>query len=407
VKTKSNLGAIDEDAEYDSAEDSDYDEDGDDVSELSDDFTYDTVSTAFESKAFKDKKAQEKKKRAAVAKATKETGKGKGKGKGGKVADLSLEPLKLSDTVKEKTKIYGNTEIGLPFILDLWRDCLGKARVSAQVHLLSGKDQYLKVLIRVSTDQKDLVLTLPMSPYMSRSDFAFNTFLLASSSLTETDLHYMKILLKHHPKIASRMVAVSKIKGRSSTEGFFYEQRIRLPRTCNYKFASKEGCDMFHGKKFVEYPDGSVFLHVELLAETKDNYVPEERLLDPSMMKTVPKTVSTAMDVDEPNSGARVLSSDEASTTSAARQPSKRARRGGSVVVEDSSQAGDDDGKSLASDAETMFKQPNPAYAKAAREKAASVLDKAEQQAGAKSSLAAAAAEGRAQAMAEDEEEGQ
>jgi len=291
--------------------------------------------------------------------------------------------------------------------LDLWRDCNGKARISAQVHLLSGATQYRKVLTRVSTDQKDLVLTLPMSPYMSRSDLAFNTFLLAASSLTETDLHYMKILLKHHPKIASRMVAISKIQGRSATEGFFYEQRIRLPRACNFEFASKDGCDMFHGKKFVEYPDGSVFLHVELTAETKDSYVPMERLLDPSMMKTVPKTTSTPMDVDNPSGGARVLSDEEASAASARIQPSKRARSGGSVVVEDTSIVGED-GKSLASDAETMFKQPDAADAQAARDKAASVLGKAKEATGqqhSRSSLAAAAAEGRAQALAEQEEQ--
>ena len=38
------------------------------------------------------------------------------------------------------------------------------------------------------------------------------------------------------------------------------------------------------------YPDGSVFLHVELVAVQKDNYIPEERMLDPKLINAVPTT---------------------------------------------------------------------------------------------------------------------
>jgi hypothetical protein len=266
--------------------------------------------------------------------------------------------------------------------------------------MLSGANSYKKVLIRVSTDGKEAVLSMPMSPYLARSDYAFNTFLLNDEALDAKDKHYMLLLLKHHPKVASRMVAVAKIKGRSNTDGFYYEQRITLPRTCKHKFATQEGDEMFYGKKFVQYPDGSIFLHFELVADTKDNYIPEERLLDPALMKTVqktPKATATPMDVD--GSGARVLSSDE-SLASAPNQPTKRARKGGSVVVEtasneDSSEdewANKEDG-----DAETLFQAQSSAFAKAARKKAANVMKQADKA----SSLAAAAAEGRAKAQEE------
>lgn len=135
--------------------------------------------------------------------------------------------------------------------------------------MLSGNDMYQQVFARVSTDQNELVLTVPMSKYLSRSDLALVNFLLADPKLSEHDKNCMRVVLKHHPKTAAHMVAVSKIKGRSSsTEGFFYEQRIRLPRRCQREFAaSTDGDELFYGKTFVEYPDGTVSLHLELLCE--------------------------------------------------------------------------------------------------------------------------------------------
>ena len=103
----------------------------------------------------------------------------------------------------------------------------------------------------------------------------------------------MRILLKHHPKSAARMVAASKTKGCSNTEGHFYDQRIPLPRKCQHNLAAcADGDELFHSKKFVEYPDGSIFLHMELLCESHDSYCPEERMLEPSMMRTAAANIS-------------------------------------------------------------------------------------------------------------------
>ena len=129
-----NLGTINEEGSYCSADDSDFVIDGlaDDVSQMTmDEYSFDTHTTAFKSEAHKEKR------RAAKA------------GESPKVPTLIQ-------------KIHGNTKIGLPFILDLWHDCCGHARISIQVHMLSGRGMYKKVFIRVSTDGKELVLTLPM-----------------------------------------------------------------------------------------------------------------------------------------------------------------------------------------------------------------------------------------------------
>ena len=155
-------------------------------------------------------------------------------------------------------------------------------------------------------------MIIPMSPYMARSDFAYETFLIDAAKLSEQDQHCMRVLLQHHPKVAGHMVAVSKVKGRSNTDGFFYEQRISLPRKVRHQFAAaSDGDEIFYGKKFVEYPDGSVFLHLELLCKQKDNYIPEERLLDPSLMRTAAAAAASATaGAMEVNGGARVLAGD-------------------------------------------------------------------------------------------------
>jgi hypothetical protein len=91
--------------------------------------------------------------------------------------------------------------------------------------------------------------------------------------------------LKHHPKKASHLVAVSKAWGRNDTTGKFYQQCIKLPRKCLHEFAKAEdGDQFFHGKMFVQYPDGSVHLHVELLSKPKDGYRPLEVTAAPVTM---------------------------------------------------------------------------------------------------------------------------
>lgn len=366
-----NLGTIKENDD-DDEEDSEYDPNdlSDEVSQLSmDDYSFDTVTTAFQSAAHKFKKQAKKQ--------AKETG-------------------ELVEAPKHLEKIHGNTKIGLPYLLDLWRDCFGRARISLQVQLLSGRDAYKKVFGRVSTDGKEYVLTLPMSPYMARSDLAFNSFVLTEKQVAEAESKYLLVLLKHHPKCAARMVAVSKVKGRSYTDGFFYEQRIKLPRKVQHNFAkTTDGDELFFGKKFIEYPDGSVFLHVELLGERKDNYIPEERMLDPKYMKSVPKTSTTAGPMDVDGSIARVLPNHVDNNNNNNRIP-KRTRTDDLIVetVTEESLDGDDDGNGDDDD-EGMSQVTGPnvaaaaaaaaaeaeaeakAFQEAARSKGASVLARA------------------------------
>lgn len=363
-----NLGTIEEDG--DEEEDEDYADD--DVSQLSmDEYSFDTVTTAHQSTVYKNKKISK---------------------------EMSAIHGEHFDPPKPKHRIHGNTKLGLPYLVDLWRDCLSRARISVQVQLLSGRDAYKKVFTRISTDAKELVLTLPMSPYMARSDLAFNSFVLSERAIPQEEMKYLLVLLKHHPKCAARMVAVSKVKGRSFTDGFFYEQRIRLPRKVDHKFAATtDGDELFFGKKFIEYPDGSVFLHVELIGETKDNYMPEERMLDPKLMKSVRKTMNADAMETEPTTGARVLQDHEEES----KQPTNKRLRENDIAVETVTEESDEDdamsnvsnftsppdamaAAAAAAEAEAEAK----AFQELARNTGTSVLEQADQRV--KSSLAAA-----------------
>ena len=215
--------------------------------------------------------------------------------------------------------------------------------------------------------------------------------------------------------------------------GFFYEQRIRLPRKVQHSFAAKnDGDDMFTGKKFIEYPDGSVFLHVELIGESKDDYVPEERLLDPLMMKTpgagAPVEEMDVEDVDGTTTGARELHTQDDDNNSFSR-PSKRrgvqnnenkvqvetvrddddddASFGDMMSDDDNDEKDDNDATSRATNpaasweaamAASKAERKQEAFAAAAREKGATVLEQAKNQK--MSSLAQAAAKGAAAAAA-------
>ena len=172
---------------------------------------------------------------------------------------------------------HGVTSLALPYVQDHWRNAESRARISVQLLLLSGTDFYKKVFTRISTDQKWLIVTFPMSPYLARADFAFPTFVIDEMDVQPHERCAMLVVLKHHSKSAARMVSVAKIKGHSNTDGFFYEQRIPLSRPCKHNFAAcTDGDQFFFGKKFIKYPDGSVHLHVELLCDTKDDFHPEE-----------------------------------------------------------------------------------------------------------------------------------
>jgi hypothetical protein len=57
-------------------------------------------------------------------------------------SSFHLAKKTATGAVKAAKTVRGNTSIGMPFIIDTWRDSKGSARVSVQLQLLSGNDMY-------------------------------------------------------------------------------------------------------------------------------------------------------------------------------------------------------------------------------------------------------------------------
>ena len=240
-----------------------------------------------------------------------------------------------------KTRSYrGNTECGLPYIVDIWRDSNGRVRISLQIWCLSGDDFHTKLLARVSTSGKDFVLAFPMNPNMERGDHAFHSFIMNEAELNKFEQEALMYIVKNHPKAIARIQSVSKIKQRQQTAegGRYHEQRIPLLRKVMHQFATElDGDAFFHGLKFVKYDDGSVHMHVELLGEQKDCYTPEERkqapvtqvAKSPPLPTNVPVPMETGSVSGSHVGGATVLSNEFEPDASSPRRSSKRRSTGG------------------------------------------------------------------------------
>jgi hypothetical protein len=180
------------------------------------------------------------------------------------------------------TTTHGVTAMGLPYVLDTWHTVSTRSRISVQVQLLSGDTFHKKALVRVSTDKKYLVLVTPMSPFLARPDYAFNSYILEDPQAKLSP--NLDVILGLHSKSIARKLSIAKLGERDGNKEVIYEQRIPLGRECRHQFAFDEDDPLFFGKKIVKYPDGSVHLHVELVVcENGDGYV--ANLEDPVVVK--------------------------------------------------------------------------------------------------------------------------
>jgi hypothetical protein len=170
IKTFSNLASIAEDEDtYISANDPDYDDLTEAISDLGmddDEYSFDTVTVGFRSAYEKNKQT-------------------------------FLSPK------KGQKKVYGNTTLNLPYILDTWRDAKSQARVSIQVQMLSGPEFFAGVGVRVSTNKMKLVLTWSMSPFMARAENAVTCSFLDGQNFSESEKSCMNVIMKHHGKTVS------------------------------------------------------------------------------------------------------------------------------------------------------------------------------------------------------------
>ena len=167
------------------------------------------------------------------------------------------------------------------------------------------------------------------------------------------------------------------------------------------------------GKNLSSISDGSIFLHVELVSQSKDNYIPEERLLDPLMMKTAPGASPDDNDDMDVEDGARAHVLPQQDDDKSCSHPTKchGVQKESLTTVQVETVLDDEDDNddimshatnpaATAQAAMAATAAEQDAFAEAARKKGAKVLNQVEQQETKMSSLAEAAAKGRAAASA-------
>ena len=210
--------------------------------------------------------------------------------------------------------IHGSDKAMWDYILDEWK--YPERRLSLQIRLPSGTFVHQHLEHRVSTNQDEYVLALPYSANFRSVEAAFFSY-LGKDSDTFVGISNR---LKGHPKIIARKISMAKLLRRNPTKELWVEQRIKLPYPVKHLPATRnDGCDDFHGVRFVQYDNSEVHLHVELVKDVKDGYKHDRvsigiqkarRAIKPpgTMQLNIPATLgnsvgctTTEMETDEDN----------------------------------------------------------------------------------------------------------
>ena len=180
----------------------------------------------------------------------------------------SVQRRSSSDHVREFQPVKLN--LVKESIVDVWKDCSPSNRVSIQFQIETGLEAYSQLGIRVSADGCDLVIEKEISPYITDSNLA----LVVPKVDERIPNHFEQLLgvLKHHPRVIARKCSVkSLLKGKNRASCMNW--RIPLPYKCRKEFATdNDGDEWFHGAKMIDYSNGEMRCHVELIAHKNEGY---------------------------------------------------------------------------------------------------------------------------------------
>jgi hypothetical protein len=124
-----------------------------------------------------------------------------------------------------------------------------------------------RVSYRVSSARDEFVIILPVSPYFGQPQDAFNYYILKDA--TPEEVAYHETPLQYHPKAAARRLHLATLRAKSPSVNTVMEFRIPLKKKFRLELANVTNNDpYFHDGKFVHYPDGSMMLHAELVADS-------------------------------------------------------------------------------------------------------------------------------------------
>ena len=151
-------------------------------------------------------------------------------------------------SAKYEDKWYGTTSIGLPYVIDLWKNKTPQNVI-------------------ISTDKRSVVLETFLPDNATETKMAFDSYIIGNIRRWKPDeALLLKTVLDIHPKTIARKNSIAKLRKRKpGKKQIVLTQRIPLPFKVKHQFSTKDSDALFYGKKFVPYKDGSIWLHLELL----------------------------------------------------------------------------------------------------------------------------------------------
>ena len=207
----------------------------------------------------------------------------------------SIHKVSSKGAEESNSRVHGVAEgpltnVVLPYVIDYWYDRQAVKHASIQIHMLSGNEELLnRVSYRVSTSQLELVVTVPLSTYMVSPEQALCSVALAG---IKAGLEGHKKVLDYHPKVSARRLFISQVKQSQLMDLNVCEFRVPILFKCNLNFATVANNDpYFYGNKFIQYPDGSTHLHVELISDDAP-LVKEQDTRSRATYVNVPESVS-------------------------------------------------------------------------------------------------------------------
>ena len=179
----------------------------------------------------------------------------------------------MSPRHKNIKKHYSPTFIP-EYIMDTWTDSVPNNRCSIVFLVESGADKHKELDVRISTDGLSLVITNKMS------EVALNPTLGIKSNIIRKDRSFeldkvKASLLDNHGRVTGRKATIAHICNRevSRDPQINLTARLPLPFKCRKTFARKDdGDSIFFGKKFVKFPDQSVWCVCEMISHVTDEY---------------------------------------------------------------------------------------------------------------------------------------
>jgi len=183
-------------------------------------------------------------------------------------------PTKTPDSGRKSKATYGSSYRQFDYTLHVWNDPTPKRRCSVHILMPTGI-RNSKFSFRVSTNMKELVIESRMSENAINPANGIRKYMLSDAKHFGFKAADLLLALQYHPKLVACNITASKLQGRNSEKTVVLQQRIPLPFACRHSLVDRslDNDPFFFGKRSIEYENGEVWCHVELVGKSSDDYV--------------------------------------------------------------------------------------------------------------------------------------